>query len=56
MILNALNADKIDFTKVKSIEVFSTYPTCQSCTAGLMALELKVPAGEFTVFEGGRLP
>jgi hypothetical protein len=56
MILNALNADKIDFTKVKSIEVFSTYPTCQSCTAGLMALKSKVPDGEFTVFEGGRLP
>jgi hypothetical protein len=56
MILNALNADKIDFTQVESIEVFSTYPTCQSCTAGLMALKSKVPAGAFTVFEGGRLP
>ncbi|WP_443691650.1 hypothetical protein [Pseudomonas sp.] len=56
MILNALNADKIDFTKVESIEVFSTYPTCQSCTAGLMSLKSKVPDGEFTVFEGGRLP
>jgi hypothetical protein len=56
MILNTLNADKIDFTKVESIEVFSTYPTCQSCTAGLMALKSKVPDGEFTVFEGGRLP
>ena len=56
MILNKLNADNIDFTKVESIEVFSTYPTCQSCTAGLMALKSKVPDGAFTVFEGGRLP
>ena len=55
MILNRINADKIDFTKVQSIEVYSTFPTCQSCTAGLMGLKLKVPNGEFTVFEGGKL-
>ncbi len=55
MILNRINADKVDFTKVQSIEVYSTFPTCQSCTAGLMGLKVKVPNGEFTVFEGGKL-
>lgn len=53
MLLTRLNKDKIDYTTVESIEVFSTKPTCASCTQGIMALKSKLPDGKFAVFEGG---
>ncbi|MEB0093653.1 MULTISPECIES: deaminase domain-containing protein [unclassified Pseudomonas] len=52
MILNRFYKEQIDFKDVGSIHVFSTKPTCPSCTMGLAGLRAHLPEGKFEVFEG----
>ena len=52
MILNRFESDGVDIDAVGSVEVFSRYPTCPSCTLGLKQLKEKVPDSRFIVYEG----
>lgn len=54
MILNTLIKEHVDWTKVESVQLFSSRPTCPSCTLALNELKNKLPDGRFAVFEGAR--
>ncbi|UVJ44510.1 hypothetical protein NVV94_02565 [Pseudomonas sp. LS1212] len=52
LIIARMEQDKLDYSKVKSMLLFSKYPTCYSCTRLIDSLNGKLPAGALEVFEG----